>query len=84
MSTGEEQARTDQFKINKLGSSRAESMETETEAEDQIFLLLIFFFGSYFIGIYNRHELWVRRKLRIVVTVEAELFTVVAVTGKVH
>lgn len=33
MSTGEEQARTDQFKINKLGSSRAESMETETEAE---------------------------------------------------
>ena len=51
----------------------------------QIFLLLIFFFfGSYLIGIYNRHELWVHRKLRIVVTVEAELFTVVAVTGKVH
>ena len=29
MSTGEEQARTIQFKINKLGSSRGESMETE-------------------------------------------------------
>lgn len=33
MSTGEEQARTIQFKINKLGSSRGESMETEAEAE---------------------------------------------------
>ena len=44
----------------------------------------LFFFGGYLIGIYNRHKLWVHRKLGIVVTVEAELFTVVAVTGKVH
>lgn len=33
MSTGEEQARTDQFKTNKLGSSHGESMATETEVE---------------------------------------------------